>query len=195
LVGNVKIYILFIVFIIPSTVNSQTRTGISLMGGMGLFVAADQDYYYGIKTDAYPELAFQADMSLIRLGLHFGFIYRKFELGQFFFDPSTGSSFSYQESVLSFIPIQAEIGIAPLDALSGEHLVSPFVSLLGGVFIPAGDNDEILPAFTLRAGLEAHLEPLIGFGDIRYTFSSDDGTNAGGFFVMIGGGIRLGNRP
>lgn len=165
------------------------------MGGIGLFVVDDQDYYYGIKTDAYPELAFQADISLIRLGLHFGFIYRKFELEQYYYDPFTGSYYSYQEAILSFIPIQAEIGIAPLDALPGEHIVSPFVSLLVGAFLPAGDNDETLPAFTFRAGLEGHLDPLIGFGDIRYTLASDDGTNAGGFYIMIGGGLRIGNMP
>lgn len=191
-----NLMLLLLILIMPPMAFSQTRTGISLQVGMGLFAVADEEYYFGIKTDAYPELAFQSDMSLIRLGLRFGFIYRKYELSYSFFDPFSGRYYSsYQEATLSFIPIQAEIGIAPLDALPGEHIVSPFVSILGGVFIPTGNNDETLLAFTLRAGLEGHLDPLLGFADIRYTIASDGDTNAGVFFIMVGGGLRLGNMP
>lgn len=156
------VVVIMLMFVILAPTSAQPRSGITASGGAGLFVAADKDYYMGISTDLYPELGIQLDASLIRLGLKCGLIYRKKEIW---------SWYGYEEYTLSYLPVQAEFLIAPLDMMSKDNLLSPYVGLMAGAFIAIGDNDETLPAFSLKLGSEIHLDPLMAYGDIRYTYA------------------------
>lgn len=180
----------------PTLSSAQTRVGITAGAGVGLFVVADKDYYGDISADLYPEIGFQLDASLIRLGLKFAYIYRKAERMGFYsyYDPYWGWQYDYYyyEYTLSYLPVQAEFLIAPLDAVSKDNLLSPYIGLMAGAFIATGDNDETLPAFSIKLGSEVHLDPLVAYGDIRYTWAPHDDVNAGGFMIVAGLGLRLG---
>jgi len=169
--------------------NGQTRMGIAGTVGAGLFVASDKEYYGGISTDLYPEVGIQLDVSMIRLGLKFAYIYRKVELYMWGWDGNSYWDY-YYEYTLSYLPVQAEFLIAPL---SGQE-ISPYAGLMVGLFIATGDNEDHLPALSPKLGLEANLEPLLVYGDIRYTYAphGDADANAGGFMLVLGMGIRLG---
>lgn len=173
---------------IGQTERGATRMGITGLMGAGLFVAADKDYYGGISTDLYPEIGLQIDVSMLRLGIRAGYIYRKVEFFTWIWYPS--SSWEY---TLAYVPLQAEILLAPM---SGQ-IVTPYVGVAPGVFIPAGDNDDALFTASIKLGLEASLEPLIMYGDIRYTYARHDtgleSADAGGVMLIVGGGVRLGN--
>lgn len=171
---------------------TQTRVGISANFGLGVFVSQNRNAYLGIKTDLYPEAGVQLDLSLLRLGLKAGLIYRKSKI--LFFDPRFGN---FEESfTIAFVPIQAEILLAPLDAIDPDTDFSPYFGLMGGVFVAAGDNDETVGTVSFKLGSELRLASFaILFGDIRYTFADFDAAfedNLGGVIVMAGLGIRLG---
>lgn len=181
--------ILMLGILIPILSFAQIRVGITAGAGAGLFIASDKDYYGGISTDLYPEIGFQLDASFIRLGLRFAYIYRKIEETYWWYD------YSYHwEYTVSYLPAQFEFLIAPLDAISKDNLISPYAGLMAGAFIATGDNNKTLPAFSLKLGSELHLDPLMAYGDVRYTYApnSDADVNAGGFMIVAGLGLRLG---
>ena len=78
--------------------------------------------------------------------------------------------------------------------LGGEWLrtTSPYAGFMAGAFVPVGDNDEVLPAFSLKAGSQIRLDALVAYGDLRYTHASHNDTNAGGIMLVAGLGLRLG---
>ncbi len=186
---------------------AKTRLGVSAGAGTGLFIATDKDYYAGVSTDLYPEIGFQLDASLVRLGLKFAYIYREVKRWEYYsyYDPYWGwTDFSYYEHyTLSFLPVQAEFLIAPLDATKQDNTISPYVGLMAGAFIATGDNKKTLPAFSIKLGSEVHFQPLILYGDIRYTYAPDKTVtgigyergsktkNAGGVMIVAGIGLRL----
>jgi len=160
------------------------RTGISAKAGAGLFVAADKDYYFGISTDLYPELGFQLDVSLIRLGLKFGYIYRKEEIYWGWYE--------HWKYTLSYLPAQFEFLIAPLDIILKRPIFSPHIGLMAGAFIATGDNDKSLPAFSIELGSELHIvDPFLLYGDFRYTYAPNNDVNAGGLMIVAGMGVQL----
>lgn len=170
---------------------TQGQAEIALVGtaGAGLFVAADKDYYGGISTDLYPEIGAALDISIIRLGLKFGYIYRKVTIDEWFWDGWNYYSY-HLEYTLAYLPVQGEILIAPLRG----QTATPYFGLMVGAFIPTGDNDKVVPAISPKLGLEMNLEPLLVYGDIRYTYApySDIDRNVGGFMIVVGMGLRLG---
>jgi len=203
--NKVLLFLCIIMFTIavPTSSFAKTRLGITAGAGCGLFIAADKEYYGDISTDLYPEIGFQLDASLIRLGLKCAYIYRKVERWGYYsyYDPHWGwyeESYWY-EYTLSYLPAQFEVLIAPLDARSQDNIISPYVGLMAGAFIATGDNDKTLPAFSIKAGSEIHLDPLVLYGDIRYTYAPHEegaglerGTvNAGGVMIVAGIGLRL----
>ncbi len=186
---------------------NKTRIGIAGTIGGGLFITADQDFYGGIGVDIYPELGIMIDYSMIRLGLKTGLIYRKHEL-YFEYSDSWGNYYSdYSEYTLAFLPIQGEVLIAPL---SGQD-ITPFVGIMAGMFLAVGDNEENGIAISPKVGLEASFDPIIFYGDVRYTYApitsevylgdyknfqtpqyGSFDVDAGGLIFTLGIGIRLG---
>jgi hypothetical protein len=161
-----------------------TRFGISGVAGGGVFVAADKDYYHDISADIYPEIGIMMDLSVVRAGVKVGWIYRKVE---WWFYPYHGSY------TLSFLPVQLDLLVAPLSG----HMITPYVGISPGVFIPVGDNEDVLPAISLKLGMELVGGPFLLYGDLRYTYAKEDNyresINAGGVMLVIGGGIRVGS--
>lgn len=169
--------------------------GFSATAGGGLFVAADKKYYGDISVDVYPEVGFQIDVSLVRLGLMTGLIYRKMEQWGFYYYDDYYSDPYYsnyhREYTLAFLPVQAQILIAPLSG-GKDYMFSPYIGLMAGAFIPVGDNDSTLPAFSGKLGAEFVLSPIILYGDVRYTYAKDEDRDAGGVMLVVGGGLRFG---
>lgn len=165
--------------------------GVSLVGGLGLFVVSDEDFYGDIAVDLYPEAGIMIDVSMIRVGVKAGLIYRKEESYV-----SWGYGMSYTEYTRSFIPLQLDLQIAPLV----DSDITSYVGIMPGIFISVGDDDESPLAISIKGGLEFKLEPLILYGDLRYTYANFDfdspfvdDVNAGGFMAVIGGGLRFGS--
>lgn len=152
--------------------------------GAGVFVASDDDSYMGINADLYPEVRLQIGVSMIRLGARVGAIYRKREITW------SGAYSGYEEYTMAFLPVQAEVLLAPFD-IWPNALIRPYVGALGGAFLPVGDNDETIPALSGIVGADVPLQFVFLYGDLRYTFASHDG-DYGGFMAVIGMGLRLG---
>ncbi len=172
--------------------SSETRMGFSLVAGAGVFVAQDKEYYADIAADLYPEVGFLVDVEFIRAGLKFGLIYRKTEVSEWYED-WYGEHYYYDEFTRAYMPVQAELLIAPRTGMG----VSPYVGLSPGAFVSIGDDEDHLFAISVKAGLEFDIEPLLLYGDLRYTFAEravtyGDNIQAGGFMIVFGGGIRLG---
>lgn len=172
--------------------SSGTRMGISGLAGAGIFFATDDDYYFNEGTDLYPEIGLQLDVSLVRMGIKAAAIYRKYEAWGWYSDPYGYYSY-HDEYTIAFIPVQAEFLIAPLSAMMKSD-ITPYFGFMAGAFIPVGDNDEVLFAPSIKAGMEFSLEPLILYGDLRYTYAKDSNRelNAGGVMLVVGAGLRLG---
>jgi len=181
---------LTIIFILvcPAIARGEVRMGVAGTAGAGIFVAQDKDYYAGISADLYPELGLQLHVDMIRAGLKVAYIYRKVERytwGNYYYD------YYYDEYkyTLSYVPIQTEILLAPM-IYEG---LSPYAGIMGGMFIAAGDNTENFPAVSPKLGLEYKTNPILVYGDMRYTWASKDNIDAGGFMLVVGFGIYLGN--
>ena len=192
--GSLLVSIFLLLFLIPSFSYAQ-KIGVSGGFGAGLFIASDEDYYGGIRTDLYPEMGLQLNISLVRLGVKFAYIYRKIEISGYYswYDPYYGWQYDYYyyDYTLAYLPIQGEFLIAPLDATAKNILISPYFGFMTGVFVPTGDNEDVLSAFSIKLGSDINLEPLFMYGDIRYTYASHNDTNAGGFMVVCGMGVRF----
>jgi len=175
---------------------AETRFGVSGLAGLGLFVAAEDELYGNVAADIYPEVAMRIDVSALRFGGRFGFIYRNFEAIIFEYDPYSGYSYSYVEDFTrSFIPVQAEFLVAPLDLMSTDPVFSPYFGGLAGYFVSVGDDDKSVPALSLVAGAEIHFDPVVAYLDARYTRAKSDDyfdANFGGVTIVAGFGLRLG---
>jgi len=165
----------------------QMKIGIAGTAGAGLFVAQDKDYYAGISADLYPELGLQLHVEMFRGGLKVGYIYRKVEEYSWYYN-SYGDWYSEYKYTLSFVPVQAEILLAPM-IYEG---LSPYAGIMGGMFIAAGDNTENFPAISPKIGLEYKTSPILVYGDLRYTWASKNSVDAGGVMLVVGFGIYLG---
>jgi len=193
LIISSSIFIMIVLLASPLFAQSITISG---SAGVGLFVAADKDYYGGIQTDLYPEIGGQIGISLIRIGLKAAYIYRKAEMMVWVYDPYFDDYYyDYYEYTLAYLPVQGELLIAPLDAMYDMPIISPYIGVMIGSFIPTGDNDDGLFALSLKAGSDINVEPLFLYGDIRYTWANHDygydTINAGGFMIVGGMGLRL----
>jgi len=181
------IFMILVLIISPSFAQNITISG---SAGAGLFVVAEKDYYGGIQTDLYPEIGGQIGISLIRVGLKAAYIYRKVEIMEWSYD----YYYDY-EYTLAYLPLQGELLLAPLDAMPNIQIISPYIGAMIGCFIPTGDNDDALFAFSLKAGSDINVEPLFLYGDIRYTWANHDigyqTVNAGGLMIVGGMGLRL----
>lgn len=150
----VILFTLVLVILTPIFSSAQTRMGVSATLGGGLFVAQEEELYLGISADFYPELGLHVDLSLIRLGLRAGLIYRKLETFYSGF-------YEDEEFTMTFLPTQIELLLAPFDAIQKKSFISPYFGVLAGAFIAIADNDETFPAFSAVLGSEMRLEPLI----------------------------------
>lgn len=175
--------------------------GISMSAGAGVFVAADEVVYGGIGTDLYPEIGGDLEFSMVRLGLKVGAIYRKYEIAYDY-----DYYYSSHTYTMAFLPVQAELLLAPLAGGKKLPTISPYIGGMAGVFVPVGDNDEVVPAFSLKAGADLNFEPIFIYGDVRYTHASKDVQNSnpflqdhsvdsdfGGVMVICGIGFRFGS--
>ena len=54
----ISLLVFFIIYLTPSLSYAQMKAGISATGGLGIFVAKDDEYYMGIGADVYPEIVF-----------------------------------------------------------------------------------------------------------------------------------------
>jgi len=187
--GFLSIFVITFIIImafVPAISMAQTAISFTFAGGAGLFIAQDKDYYAGISTDLYPEIGMQLNVTIIKLGLKAGFIYRKITESGYSYYGTYYSSYSY-EYTFAFIPAQGEFLIAPL----GRNIISPYAGMMAGAFIPVGDNDKVLVAISPKVGGELNFGPFAPYGDIRYTYAKDGDWNAGGFMIVIGLGIKL----
>ena len=187
---------LFITMTLPSM--AQNTLGITASAGLGAFISTNKDYYGGISTDIYPELGGELNISLVRLGLKAGLIYRKYSYTGYTAVYSYGyNGYSYNYEPFNstfkqvFIPVQAELLIAPPIG-SGDFVFSPYFGGMIGEFIAAGDNSNSLFAISFKVGGEIALGGVvIPYGDIRYTIANDGGANAGGIMIVVGMGVRI----
>ena len=181
---------------IAQSTNKSTRMGISATMGLGAFVAEDKNYYGGISTDVYPEIGLGLDVWMLRAGLKIGFIYRKYEMWIYEYDPYYGDYSFYDKYVMSYAPVQVDLMFCPFNNESGKSFVSPYVGISPGVFIATGDNEKNLAAVSFKIGMEITGGPLLAYGDLRYTYANHDTGyhtyKAGGIMLVIGGGFRLG---
>jgi hypothetical protein len=178
--GGVSLFLL----LLTAVSSAQVPVGLTGSAGFGVFIASDKDYYYGISTDMYPELGVDVDVSMLRLGLKAGYIYRKLISIEFPY----GSSYSYKKI---FVPLQAELLVAP-GIGSKEILFSPYFGFMAGVFLPAGDNSSSLSTFSAKVGAEVRVADIFSpFGEIQYAVADDGGADAGGVMIVVGAGVRI----
>lgn len=166
-------------------------SGVSLSGGLGLFISTDDAVYFDTSVDLYPEVGGSIDISMLRLGLKAGLIYRELEVEGYYYDPYYYNDF-YYDYTIAFIPVQAELLLAPLAAGKVLPTFSPYVGGMVGAFIPVGDNDETIPAFSVKAGADINMDPIFLYLDGRYTHAPKDSRNYGGIILMAGAGLRFG---
>ncbi len=200
----VALLCVFAVTLIPSVSHAQ-QMGVSFVGGLGLFVVSDKDVYADIAADLYPEVGLMIDVSIIRAGVKAGLIYRSYEEWSTYYDPYNYNPY-YDEYTRSFVPLQLDLQIAPLIGSD----ITPYVGIMPGIFISVGDDDENPLAISIKGGLEFKMEPLILYGDLRYTYAKADlpkltlnpwgggvgrveDVDLGGFMIVVGGGLRFGS--
>ena len=56
---------------------ANPRQGLSLGFGIGAMFAVDEESYYDIGDDLYPEVQLAYDIGPVKLGLHGGYIWRE----------------------------------------------------------------------------------------------------------------------
>lgn len=203
--GGCRLLIGALLVLLPVAPAQGMRMGATALGGVGIFVPADDAVYNDVSVDLYPEIGLQIDVSALRLGLKVGWIYNRISYYEEYYD-DFGYWYDTGEYTRSYIPLQAEVLVAPLDLVMEDPILSPYAGVMAGTFLSIGDVDDTSPAFSVKVGSEIRWDPIVLYGDIRYTWAmtdsgswsgnpyiyySRDDVNVGGWMIVVGMGLRL----
>jgi len=163
---------------------SKAPSGIGGGGNLGLMVALDDDSYYGLGTDLYPEIGLWIELPFVRAGGTLGLIWRKKEL----LYSSGFGSYEEEETILIF-PVIARLDIRPLSET--DLIIGPFVGGGIGTYIVADGPHETSVSISTRVGLEIPTDYFTAIAELRFEPTFGGSSQLGGVMANFGMILKL----